>query len=368
MAHDINRANTSSIQNEGWSLLLQDGSRFSGNTFGYPAPATGEIVFNTGMVGYPEALTDPSYRGQILVLTFPLVGNYGVRDADRDIKANDLGVYESQGIQVAGLVVSEASMNYSHWNSVKSLSAWLREERIPGLCGVDTRAVTKHLRERGSLLGGIAADTVPQEFSDPNPENLVSRVSVREPVLYGSGGKRIVLVDCGSKSNIIREFVNRGLSVLRVPWNYDFLSESSDGIVLSNGPGDPKQCGSTISNVRKALDLGYPILGICLGHQLLSLAAGANTYKMKFGHRGQNQPCILAGTSRCVITSQNHGYAVDPSSLSHEWIPWFTNANDGTNEGLRHKSKPYMSVQFHPEAAPGPTDSNPIFDEFIEML
>jgi carbamoyl-phosphate synthase small subunit len=369
----VSRINSSAIETDGWNLFLQDGTRFAGDTFGYRGPATGEIVFNTGMVGYPEALTDPSYRGQILVLTYPLIGNYGISAGLRLPKShpNHLGVYESDRIQVAGLVVSEASVNFSHWNAAKSLSEWLQEQMIPALCGVDTRAITKHLRERGSLLGGIAVDRALEDVPDvpdPNLENLVSQVSVREPILYGSGPKRVLLVDCGCKSSIIRAFCNRGISVLRVPWDHDFLRESFDGIVLSNGPGDPKQCSTTISNVRKALDSGSPILGICLGHQLLALAAGANTYKMKFGHRGQNQPCLLTGTNRCVITSQNHGYAVDAASLSDDWAPWFTNANDGTNEGLRHRSKPFMSVQFHPEAAPGPVDSNAIFNEFAEKL
>jgi len=367
--NNVNKISSRDAQ-DGWTLFMQDGARYAGSPFGYSGPVTGEVVFNTGMVGYPEALTDPSYRGQILVLTFPLIGNYGVSNSNRDvnIKENHLGVYESTRIQISGLVVSENCIDHSHWDAVKSLSEWLREERVPALCGVDTRAVTKHLREKGSLLGGISQDPLPQDVHDPNLDNLVSQVSVTEPILYGSGSKRVVLVDCGCKANIIRELLRRNVSVLRVPWDYDFLNESFDGILLSNGPGDPKQCAVTISNVRKALDLGRPILGICLGHQLLALAAGANTYKMKFGHRSQNQPCVLTGGHRCVITSQNHGYAVDTSSLSNDWTAWFTNANDGTNEGLRHRSQPFMSVQFHPEAAPGPNDSNSIFNEFIEML
>jgi carbamoyl-phosphate synthase small subunit len=351
-----------------WNLFLHDGTRFEGRPFGYPTTAIGEIVFNTGMVGYPETLTDPSYRGQILVLTFPLVGNYGVGQTHQAHSIDQLGRYESNRIQVAGLVVSEVSAEHSHWDSVKSLSDWLHEERVPALCGVDTRAVTKHLRERGTLLGGMATDPLPNELYDPNLENLVSQVSVSEPVLYGSDDKRVLLIDCGCKSTIIRQFLVRGISVLRVPWDYDPLQESFDGVVISNGPGDPKQCVRTISNVRRVMDAGYPILGICLGNQILGLAAGADTFKMKFGHRGHNQPCILNGTKRCIITSQNHGYAVDPATIPEDWEAWFTNANDGTNEGLRHKSKPFISVQFHPEATPGPTDSNNIFDDFIRML
>ena len=356
-------------ENPHWNLFLHDGTRFEGRPFGYPAGATGEIVFNTGMVGYPETLTDPSYRGQILVLTFPLIGNYGVGQTHyQDARAGGLGRYESNRIQVAGLVVSEVSAEHSHWDSVKSLSDWLREERVPALCGVDTRAVTKHLREHGTLLGGMTAGPVPNELYDPNLENLVSQVSVSEPVLYGSGRKRVLLIDCGCKSTIIRQLLERDISVLRVPWDHDPVQELFDGLVVSNGPGDPKQCVPTISNVRRVMDAGYPILGICLGNQVLGLAAGADTFKMKFGHRGHNQPCILNGTRRCIITSQNHGYAVDPATIPQDWEAWFTNANDGTNEGLRHRSKPFMSVQFHPEATPGPTDSNNIFDEFIGML
>jgi carbamoyl-phosphate synthase small subunit len=269
---------------------------------------------------------------------------------------------------VAGLVVSEISAEHSHWESVKNLTEWLCEERVPALCGVDTRRVTKHLREHGTLLGSLTTDFSVGEMRDPNLENLVSQVSISEPVVYGSGRKRVLLIDCGCKSTIIRQLLNRGVSVLRVPWNYDPLQQSFDGVLISNGPGDPKRCGATISNVRRVMEAGYPILGICLGNQILALAAGADTFKLKFGHRGHNQPCILNGTKRCIITSQNHGYAVDAGTIPAGWEAWFTNANDGTNEGLRHTSKPFMSVQFHPEATPGPTDSNHIFDEFIGML
>jgi carbamoyl-phosphate synthase small subunit len=359
-----------SSQNSGnWNLFLQDGTQFEGRSFGYPAPATGEIVFNTGMVGYPDALTDPSYRGQILVLTFPLVGNYGIAQRRNDPgDGADLGAYESHRIQASGLVVSENCIDHSHWTSVMSLSEWLYEERVPALFGVDTRVVTQRLREHGAVLGGITPGPVPDVLPDPNAENLVAQVSIREPKLYGTGRKRIILVDCGCKSSIIRSLLDRSVSVLRVPWDYDFLSEPCDGVVLSNGPGDPKQCGRTIENIRKAMAAGLPILGICLGHQLLALAAGANTYKMKFGHRGQNQPCVLTGTKRCVVTSQNHGYAVDSSTLPDGWSTWFSNANDGTNEGLRHSSLPMMSVQFHPEAMPGPTDAAYLFQEFLDLL
>jgi carbamoyl-phosphate synthase small subunit len=346
-------------------LVLEDGSVFSGRGFGFPVAASGEVVFNTGMVGYPETLTDPSYRGQILVLTYPLVGNYGV-----PARALDGGLdvaFESEAIQVAGLVVADAAAAYSHWSASRSLGDWLAAHAVPGLSGVDTRALTKRLRERGVMLGKLVGDD-DVELRDPNRENLVAQVSVKEPVVYGTGRRRVILVDCGCKHSIIRGLVDRGLTVVRVPWNHDFLGEEFDGIVISNGPGDPKMCVDTIEHVRRAMERGRPILGICLGNQILALAAGADTYKLKFGHRGQNQPAGRVGTPRCYITSQNHGYAVDEKTLPPDWEPWFRNLNDGTNEGIRHRSRPFMSVQFHPEAAPGPLDTTFLFDELVEAL
>lgn len=347
-------------------LILEDGSVFSGHSFGYPKAVSGEVVFNTGMVGYPEALTDPSYRGQVLVLTYPLIGNYGVPEAD--VRRGFDSMFESSEIQVAGLVVSEVSNDYSHWDAVKSLPAWFREQGVPALSGVDVRALTQRLREKGTMLGKLLTGDDDVEFEDPNEENLVSFVSVKEPVVYPAGKKRVVVIDCGCKNNIIRSLLSRGLTVMRVPWNYDFLNEEFDGLVISNGPGDPKICRETVRHVRAAMENDYPIFGICLGHQILALAANAETYKLKFGHRSQNQPCAESGTRRCYITSQNHGYAVDERTLSPEWVPWFTNANDGTNEGIRHRWRPFRSVQFHPEAAPGPVDTNFLFDEFGKML
>lgn len=338
---------------------------FQGRGFGFPSSSSGEVVFNTGMVGYPEALTDPSYRGQILVLTYPLVGNYGVPDrtAVEDLHAS----FESDAIQVAGLVVAEVAGAYSHWSASSSLSDWLTEQSVPGLSGIDTRALTKRLRERGVMLGKLIGDD-DVALRDPNQENLVAAVSVKQPVLYGTGNRRVVLVDCGTKHSIVRNLVDRGLSVLRVPWDYDFLTEDFDALMISNGPGDPKMCGATIEHVRAAMERRRPILGVCLGNQILALAAGADTYKLKFGHRGQNQPCGQVGTSRCFITSQNHGFAVDEQTLPSDWEPWFRNLNDGTNEGIRHRSQPFMSVQFHPEAAPGPLDTTFLFDALREAL
>jgi carbamoyl-phosphate synthase small subunit len=348
-------------------LILEDGSRFTGYTFGAKRPVSGEVVFNTGMVGYPESLTDPSYAGQILVLTYPLIGNYGIPAKEREDQI--LSYFESDQIQVRALVVTDYSENYSHWNAKKSLAQWMIEDQIPGINGIDTRALTKKLRQKGTMLGKIVyKDSDELGFEDPNKRNLVAEVSIQTPILYAKGAKKVVLVDCGIKNNIIRAFLKRNITVLRVPWNFDFLKEKVDGIIVSNGPGDPKQCTSTIKNVKKALSRNIPILGICLGSQILGLAAGADTYKLKFGHRGQNQPCEESGTRRCYITSQNHGYAIDTRSLPEDWREWFFNANDQTNEGIKHIAKPFFGTQFHPEASPGPDDTEFLFDMFLRAV
>lgn len=347
-------------------LILKDGSEFEGVAFGSIVNASGEVVFNTGMVGYPETMTDPSYRGQILVLTYPLVGNYGVPD---DSLENLFNNFESDKIQIQGLVVSEQCETFSHWSAKQSLSDWMKKNNIPGISGIDTRQLTKKLRASGTMLGKIIIDEKAQVgFDDSNLRNLAAEVSVKEPVRYGNGDKTVIVVDCGVKNNIIRSLVHRGVSVLRVPWDYDFLNEKADGILISNGPGDPKMCEVTIAHVREALTQNRPILGICLGSQILALAAGANTYKLKYGHRGQNQPVVEMGTKRCFITSQNHGFAVDTKTLPQDWREWFANDNDGTNEGIIHISKPFFGAQFHPEGAPGPDDSEFIFDMFIRTL
>lgn len=348
-------------------LILQDGTIFEGYSFGFEKNISGEVVFNTGMVGYPETTTDPSYCGQILVMTYPLVGNYGVpgREEVGGLSKN----FESDKIQIQGLIVAEASADFSHYSGTKSLSDWMKEEKIPGIFGIDTRELTKKLRTTGAMLGKIIIDeNVSVDFDDPNLRNLSAEVSAREPARYQAGDKTVVVVDCGVKNNIIRSFLSRGISVLRVPWNYDFLQVKADGVVVSNGPGDPKMCGETIANVRRAMGKEIPLLGICLGSQILGLAAGANTYKLKYGHRGHNQPCVETGTKRCYITSQNHGYAIDSKTLPPEWREWFVNDNDGTNEGIKHISKPFFGVQFHPEASPGPDDSEFIFDMFVKKL
>lgn len=348
-------------------LVLEDRSVFSGYSFGYPMSTSGEIVFNTGMVGYPESLTDPSYSGQILVLTYPLIGNYGVPDFNT--KESRYKYFESDKIHIRGLVVAENSAEYSHWNASDSLSGWLYKNKIPGIGGIDTRCLTKKLRERGTMLSKIVKENEYIEYSDPSKDNMVSNVSIKEPIIYKAGPKRVAVIDCGCKMNIIRSLLKLNVTVLRVPWDYKELSgEKVDGIIISNGPGDPKQCTTTIEIVRGLFDKNIPILGVCMGNQIIALSAGADTYKLKFGHRSQNQPCILVGTKRCYITSQNHGYAVESRTLPEDWEPWFFNANDGTNEGIRHKSKPFRSVQFHPEAAPGPTDTRFIFEEFVKSL
>lgn len=348
------------------SLVLEDGSIFEGKIIGHAESISGEVVFNTGMVGYPETFTDPSYKGQILSLTYPLIGNYGVPHSQALEGLSN--VFESNEVQVQGVVMTDYSIEYSHWNAQQSLDEWFKEHKVIGLYGVDTRQLTKKLRQRGSMLGKIISEGQDRDFYDPNRENLVQLVSIKEPLVYGNGKQKVVLIDCGGKFNIIRSLVGRGVQVKRVPWDYDFLNEDFDGVMISNGPGDPQMCQPTVALVRRLLEGNRPVFGICLGHQILSLAAGAETYKMKFGHRSQNQPCLELGTQRCYITSQNHGFAVKPTGLSSGWEPWFVNANDGSNEGIRHESKPFMSVQFHPEATPGPMDTSHLFDRFIDLL
>ena len=353
-------------------IILENGKTFQGFSFGASATVSGEVVFNTAMTGYPESLTDPSYRGQILVLTYPLIGNYGV--PPMTMEGGLPRFFESDSIHIKALVVSDYSFEYSHSNAIKSLDEWLKEYDIPGIYGVDTRQITKIIREQGVMLGGIVEGEKqinPQSpshpFDDPNKRNLVAEVSCKEIVSYGSGDLKIVLVDCGCKYNIIRCLVDRGATVIRTPWDYDFTKLDYDGVMLSNGPGDPMMCGATVAHIRKAMLKDKPIFGICLGNQLLALAAGATTYKLKYGHRSHNQPALEAGTNRAVITSQNHGYAIDSATLDKDWEVFFINLNDGTNEGIRHQSKPFFSVQFHPEASSGPNDTEYLFDKFISL-
>lgn len=348
-------------------LILDDGTVFNGYSFGAEKANAGEVVFNTAMVGYPESLTDPSYLGQILVVTFPLVGNYGVPDNTFTNGISDF--YESEKIQVSGLIISDYSHEYSHWNAKKSLGEWLKENDIPGIYGIDTRELTKILREKGSMKGKIVFNGTDEiDFIDPNAENQVAKASCKEVLTYGKGKKKVVLVDCGVKHNIIRCLLKRDITLIRVPWDYDFNQIEWDGLFISNGPGNPDFCETTVQNIRKAMAKDKPICGICMGNQLLAKAGGATTYKLKYGHRSHNQPVRMVETTRCFITSQNHGFAVSNSSLSNEWEALFVNLNDGTNEGIKHKTKPFFSAQFHPEAASGPTDTDFLFDMFIEKL
>lgn len=354
--------------NEIATIILANGSKYQGYSFASKKPVSGELVFNTGMIGYPETLTDPSYRGQILVLTYPLVGNYGVPPNTRS--QGLINYFESEKIQITGLIISDYSKDYSHFRACQSLGHWLKGQGIPALFGIDTRALTKELRSAGTMPAKIIFTGKPDiDFIDSNKLNLIKTVSIKKPKFYKRGKIKVALIDCGVKQSIIRSLLARNVSVIRVPFDFD-LSRARfgfDGIVISNGPGDPKMLKTTVQNLKNFLDKKIPILGICLGNQLLALAAGGDTYKLKFGHRGQNQPCLDNLTKRCYITSQNHGYAVKPK-LPKDWRTWFINANDQTIEGIRHKNKPFVAVQFHPEANPGPMDTAFIFDDFIELL
>ncbi|MBS3769857.1 MAG: glutamine-hydrolyzing carbamoyl-phosphate synthase small subunit [Bacteroidales bacterium] len=347
-------------------LVLSDGKVFHGKSFGYENSVSGEIVFNTAMTGYPESLTDPSYHGQILVATYPLIGNYGVPEEKQSNAIPDH--FESSRVQISGLVISDYSFNYSHWNAARSLSNWLMENRVPGIYGVDTRALTKIIREEGVMLGKIIIDEEEVDLYDPNEENLVQKVSTSTVQKYGNGKYKVILLDLGLKNNIIRCLVNRDTTVVRVPWDYDFLTEDYDGLFITNGPGDPKRADTAIQNIGRALHKDKPVMGICLGTQLMALATGGDTYKLKYGHRSHNQPVLLQGTNRCYITSQNHGYVVDIDTLGSDWELYFTNLNDNTCEGIRHRKYPFFATQFHPEASGGPVDTEFLFDDFLDLL
>ncbi len=369
-------------------LILEDGTSFEGKSFGYEASTSGEVVFNTAMTGYPESLTDPSYEGQILVTTFPLLGNYGVPPSDANPLLSEY--LEDSAIHCKAIIAQDYSWEHSHWLANRSLADWLKAEKITGIYDIDTRALTKHLRESGSMLGKIIVEGCDDvDFYDPNQENLVGKTSTAGVTLYDLGAdgtikataldtelpvlepsdkKTVVLVDCGVKHNIIRCLARRGVRVIRVPWDYDFMKIAYDGLFISNGPGNPDSATATVDNLRRAIADGRPICGICMGNQLLAKAAGATTYKLKYGHRSHNQPVRMAGTNTCFVTSQNHGFAVDSSTLPTDWEPLFINMNDGTNEGIRHRTKPFFSAQFHPEASSGPKDTEFLFDKFIEML
>jgi len=363
-------------------LVLEDGSHFFGHGFGAAKKVSGEIVFSTSMVGYPEALTDPSYKGQILTLTYPLVGNYGVPPYNLE-----LGIpryFESESIKVTGLVIHELCKKPYHWASTKTLDEWLKNENVPGIYGVDTRKLTKKLRVKGVMLGILQVceegkkpnlEKLLKEVktvSDPNLTDLVKEVTIKEPVHYEVGGNKVVvLIDCGVKYGILRNLLKRGVNVVRVPYNFsakEILEYKPSGVVVSNGPGDPKKCVKTIECVQELVEEEIPVMGICLGTQILALALGGDTYKLKYGHRSQNQPALDLETNRCYITTQNHGYAVNLDSLNGTNLEaWFMNANDKTIEGIKHKSKPAFALQWHPEASPGPYDTEFLFDEFLKL-
>jgi carbamoyl-phosphate synthase small subunit len=327
----------------------------------------GEVVFNTGMVGYPESLTDPSYKGQILVLTYPLVGNYGVPPWDRD-ELDLPRAFESERIQVSGLVVSTLSRDFSHHDAERSLSDWLEAEGVPGLTGIDTRTLTKRLRARG-VMPGRFVDGERVDFIDPNVRELTAECTVDEAkVLNPGAGPRVVVIDAGVKVSILRSLAMRGLEVVRLPYHEDPMEWEPAAMLVGNGPGDPERCPKAVEGTRAGLESGIPVMGVCLGNQLMGLAAGGSTFKLTYGHRSQNQPAVEEGTGRCLITSQNHGYAVDVDSLPGEWDVWFTNANDGTVEGIRREDGLAFAVQFHPEARPGPLDAAYLFDDFARLV
>ena len=363
-------------------LLLEDGSIFSGFGFGASRQVSGEVVFSTSMVGYPEALTDASYNGQILTLTYPLVGNYGVPPGDSENGL--LKYFESDSIKVKGLIVHELCKGPSHWQSRESLDEWLMKEGVPGILGIDTRKLVKKLRLKGVMLGLLEVCEEGDEpdleklrrqmksVQDPNLRDLVGEVTIKEPVFHGVGAcKRIVVIDCGVKYGILRSLLRREVEVIRVPYDFsssEILEYRPHGVVISNGPGDPKKCVKTACCVKELVEEGVPVLGICLGTQLLTLGMGGDTFKLKYGHRSQNQPAFDLETGRCYITTQNHGYAVDPDSVKGTDLSvWFINANDKTVEAVRHRSNRAFGVQWHPEAEPGPLDTEFLFDDFLKL-
>jgi carbamoyl-phosphate synthase small subunit len=357
-----------------WRLELEDGTVLRGTGFGADRAVAGEVVFNTAMSGYVESLTDPSYRGQILVLTYPLAGNYGV-PPPRAAGSLD-GPYESARIQVQGLVVQHYVSEPSHHRSVRSLGDWLASEAIPAIAGVDTRTLTRRLRERGTMQGWLAPDAMTRqqarEEADQRDmrEGIFREVAPSEVVRHAGGEMNILVVDAGAKDNIVRSLLARGATVTRAPWHADLasLADRADGILIGNGPGDPKDLRSLIAQVHALLGrYRRPLFGVCLGNQILCLAAGGDTVKLPYGHRGVNQPVRDLLTGRCYVTSQNHGYAVRDDSLPAGWRPWFVNINDGSNEGIRSDRDPYFSVQFHPEASPGPQDTAYLFDDFLQL-
>jgi len=364
-------------------LVLEDGSVFLGQGFGSVKKVSGEVVFSTSMVGYPESLTDPSYFGQILTLTYPMIGNYGVPPY-----RTNLGVplyFESIGIKVRGLIIQDLCVEPSHYLSKRTLDKWLDSEDVPGMFGIDTRRLTKKLREKGVMLGILEVCEKGEQpdiegllkevgnVPDPNKEDLIRKVTIKKPIYYRfNEEKKVALIDCGVKCGILRDLFKHKVDVIRVPYDLparEIMEHHPNGILISNGPGDPKKCGKTIESVKDLAGENIPIMGVCLGNQILALALGGNTYKLKYGHRSQNQPAYDLETDRCYITTQNHGYAVDSDSLKRTDLDvWFINANDKTVEGIKHKNRPIFSVQWHPEASPGPYDTEFLTRDFMETL
>ncbi len=363
-------------------LKLSNGREFTGELIGAPVSSSGELVFTTGMVGYSEALTDPSYFGQILLFTYPLIGNYGIPPLPTFLTMESSRGFESDRVHASAVIVAVDSEDAFHWTSRQTLDAWLKQQNVPGIVGLDTRQLVHMIREEKKLYGAVVPegatgvrsfmDVMPSEspavFFDPSAQEVVQAVSCKEPYVIGRGTKRVVVVDTGVKWNILRQLVQSGAEVQVVPWDYDLSKVDAAGYLLSNGPGDPEKTGNLRDRIKQLFETKRPILGICLGHQLLALAAGATTSRMPYGHRSHNQPVQLVGTRKGYITSQNHGFMVDHGSLSNEWEPWFINANDQTIEGIRHRTLPYRSVQFHPEAAGGPRDTGWIIEQFVKEL
>jgi len=352
-------------------LVLEDGTEYHGFSFGSPRNTTGELIFNTSMVGYCELLTDPTFAGQVLTLTWPLVGNSGVPPQTEDRSVRQF--FESNRIWPCGLVVSEYSPHYSHWNATRSLGDWLTEEGVPAITGIDTRSLAKRIREKGTMLGKIIVEGGTTDEGSEESRNLTAKVSCKEiieysPLTTNHSPLTTILLDLGVKNNVLRNLLSRGAKVIRVPWDYDFTKLEYDGLVLSNGPGDPAFLGEAVENIKKAITIGKPIFGIGMGNLLLGQAAGAETFRLPFGHHSSNQPVRLCGTDRTYVTPQNHNFAIDPKRLESDWEPWFTNLNDGTCEGIRHKTKSFFATQFHPEHCGGPKGRENIYDLFFTRL
>ncbi|MBO48989.1 MAG: carbamoyl-phosphate synthase small subunit [Candidatus Nitrosopelagicus sp.] len=363
-------------------LILSDGTVLDGMGFGYSTTVFGEIVFNTGMVGYTEALTDPSYNGQILTLTYPLVGNYGIPDLDAVDEDGISKFFESDMMQIRGLVIHELSQTASHWNLKMTLDEWMFNEKVPGISGIDTRAITKKLTSSGVMMAALVVsdeeidtEKIKNELASITTytsEKFMDTVSTKEEKIYGTENQSVVVIDTGAKNAIVRNVRELGYKAIVVPWNTPYekvMSYNPKGVVLSSGPGDPQNCPDTIDTAKKLIENNVPTLGICLGAQIIGIAGNTETYKLKYGHRGQNKPCVNLETNQVFVTSQNHGYGIKPESLEKsDFKLWFANADDDTVEGIKHKTQSCIAVQFHPEAAPGPFDCKYVFDELKKLM